>query len=97
MRESRTSGFVRGAHRDMGPYRDPHLSGAGLPKRKFAAQWLRDYLEPGSQTQGSIEIAAERDGVCISTLRRAKFDLGICSHKDCKSGAWWWTLPRSKD
>jgi hypothetical protein len=65
---------------DMRPYRDPHLSAAGLPKRKFAAQWLRDYLEPGSQTQGSIEIAAERDGVCISTLRRAKFDLGICSH-----------------
>jgi hypothetical protein len=62
----------------------PHLSGAGLPKREFAAQWLRDYLEPGSQTQGSIEIAAERDGVCISTLRRAKFDLGIRSHKDCK-------------
>lgn len=44
------------------------------------------YLEPGTQTQGSIEIAAERDGVCISTLRRAKFDLGICSHKDCKPG-----------
>jgi hypothetical protein len=29
-------------------------NGAGLPKRKFAAQWLRDCLEPGSQTQGSI-------------------------------------------
>jgi hypothetical protein len=30
-------------------------TGAGLPKRKFAAQWLRDCLQPGSQTQGSIE------------------------------------------
>ena len=25
--------------------------------------------ERGSQTQGSIEVAAERDGVCIATLR----------------------------
>jgi hypothetical protein len=64
---------------------------AGLPKRKFAAQWLRDCLQPGSQTQGSIEIAAERDSVCIATPRRAKFDIGVRSSKDGKSGAWWWT------
>jgi AAA domain len=72
-------------------------AGAGLPKRKFAAQWLRDHLQPGSQTQGSIEIAAERDGVCITTLRRAKFDIGVRSSKDGKSGVWWWTLPPPED
>jgi putative DNA primase/helicase len=72
-------------------------TGAGLPKRKFAAQWLRDCLQPGSQTQGSIEVAAERDGVCITTLRRAKFDIGVRSSKDGKSGAWWWALPPSED
>jgi putative DNA primase/helicase len=72
-------------------------TGAGLPKRKFAAQWLRDCLQLGSQTQGSIEIAAERDGVCITTLRRAKFDIGVRSAKDGKSGAWWWTLPPPED
>ena len=27
MRESRTYGFVRGAHSDMRPYRDPHYRG----------------------------------------------------------------------
>ena len=43
--------------------------------------------EPGGQTQGSIEVAAKRDGVCITTLRRAKFDIGIRSSKDGKSGA----------
>ena len=75
----------------------PRPTGAGLPKRKFAAQWLRDCLEPGSQTQGSIEIAAERDGVCITTLRRAKFDIGVRSSKDGKSGAWGWTLPYPED
>ena len=75
----------------------PRPTGAGLPKRKFAAQWLRDHLQPGSQSQGSIEIAAERDGVCISTLRRAKFDIGVRSSKDGKSGVWWWTLPPQED
>ena len=71
-------------------------TGAGLPKRKFAAQWLRDCLQPGSQTQGSIEIAAERESVCIATPRRAKFDIGVRSSKDGKSGAWWWTLPHPR-
>jgi len=75
----------------------PRPTGAGLPKRKFAAQWLRHCLQLGSQTQGSIEIAAERDGLCISTLRRAKFDIGVRSSKDGKSGAWWWTLPPPED
>ncbi len=72
-------------------------TGAGLPKRKFAAQWLRECLQLGRQTQGSIEVAAERDGVCITTLRRAKFDIGVRSSKDGKSGAWWWTLPPQED
>jgi hypothetical protein len=27
MRESRTYGFVRGAHSDMRPYRDPYFAG----------------------------------------------------------------------
>jgi hypothetical protein len=72
-------------------------TGAGLPKRKFAAHWLRDCLQQGGQTQGSIETAAERDGVCITTLRRAKFDIGVRSSKDGKSGAWWWTLPHPED
>ena len=40
---------------------------------------------------------AERDGVCIATLRRAKFDIGVRSSKDGKSGAWWWTLPHPED
>jgi hypothetical protein len=72
-------------------------TGAGLPKRKFAGQWLRDFLQLGPQTQHSIEIAAERDGVCIATLRRAKFDIGVRSSKDGKSGVWFWTLPPEED
>jgi putative DNA primase/helicase len=68
-------------------------TGAGLPKRKFAGEWLRDYLQDGSQSQFTIETAAERDGVCIATLRRAKFDLGVRSVKDGARGVWCWSLP----
>jgi hypothetical protein len=68
-------------------------TGAGLPQRKFAGEWLREYLQNGSQTQGTIENAAEREGVCIRTLRRAKFDLGVRSVKDGVKGVWYWSLP----
>jgi hypothetical protein len=42
-----------------------------------------------------IEAAAQRDGVCITTLRRAKFDLGVLSTKESVSGAWYWALPQT--
>ena len=66
---------------------------AGLPKRKFAGEWLRQYLQGGSQSQFTVETAAERDGVGIATLRRAKFDLGVYSAKDGVNGVWYWSLP----
>lgn len=68
-------------------------SGAGMPKRRFAGQWLRQYLQAGSKSQYTVEQDAHREGVCIATLRRAKFDLGVSSSKDGVSGVWYWTLP----
>jgi putative DNA primase/helicase len=72
-------------------------SGAGLPKRKFAAEWLLEYLQEGSQSQFTVETAAERDGVSVATLRRAKFDIGVCSAKDGIKGVWYWSLPTAAD
>jgi putative DNA primase/helicase len=72
-------------------------TGAGLPKRRFAGEWLREFLQHGSQTQGTIEIAAQRDGVCVGTLRRARFDLGVHSAKDGMKGVWYWSLPAAMD
>src|ERR1700678_1992115 len=46
---------------------DPPI-GAGLPLRKLAAGWLRDYLSDGQRSQYSVETAAQRDGICIRTL-----------------------------
>jgi hypothetical protein len=36
MRESRTSGFVRGAHSNMCPYRDPYLPEMTLTKSRLS-------------------------------------------------------------
>jgi hypothetical protein len=68
-------------------------TGVGLPKRKFAREWLREYLQNGSKSQGTVETAPERDGVCIATVRRAKFDLGVRSDKDGIKGVWYSSLP----
>jgi AAA domain len=68
---------------------------AGLPRRKLVAEWLRQNLLEGKRSQYSIEAAAERDGVCITTLRRAKFDLGVLSTKESVSGPWHWALPQN--
>jgi putative DNA primase/helicase len=69
---------------------------AGLPRRKLVAEWLRQNLLEGKRTQYNIETAAQRDGVCITTLRRAKFDLGVLSTKESISGAWYWALPQDQ-
>ena len=69
--------------------------GAGLPRRKLAAEWLRQNLLDGKRPQCNVEAAAHRDGVCITTLRRAKFDLGVKSTKE-QSG-WYWALPSAQE
>jgi hypothetical protein len=68
---------------------------AGLPRRKLVAEWLRQNLLEGKRSQYNIETAAQRDGVCITTLRRAKFDLGVLSTKESVSGSWYWELPQN--
>jgi hypothetical protein len=68
-------------------------TGAGLPLRKFAGNWLRQQLGNGSQKQVTLESNAMRDGISIATLKRARFDLGVISTKDGTSGSWFWTMP----
>ena len=41
--------------------------GAGLPLRKLAADWLRQYLLDGKRLQIKVENAAQHDGICIRT------------------------------
>ena len=70
--------------------------GAGLPLRKLAAEWLRQYLLDGERLQVKVENAAQHDGICVRTLRRAKFDLGVVSTKEGVIGHWFWALPENK-
>lgn len=71
--------------------------GAGLPLRKLAVAWLRDYPRAGQRSQYNVETAAQRDGICIRPLRRAKFDLGVVSTKESISGCWNWALPENEE
>ncbi len=66
---------------------------AGLPRRKRAAEWLRQYLHDGERSRCAVEFAAQQDGLCIATVRRAKYDLGVVSSKEAFTGAWFWALP----
>jgi hypothetical protein len=72
-------------------------NGAGRPERRFAGKWLRQYLQDRCETQATIERDAQRDGVNISTLRRAKFDLGVRSAKNGVNGSWYWALPSQEE
>ena len=51
----------------------------------------------GQRSQYNVETAAQRDGICIRTLRRAKFDLGVVSTKESISGCWNWALPENEE
>ena len=83
--------------RSWGTHRRDRPIGAGLPLRKLAVGWLRDYLRGGQRSQYNVETAAQRDGMCIRTLRRAKFDLGVVSTKESISGCWNWALPENEE
>jgi putative DNA primase/helicase len=74
-----------------------HPIGAGLPLRRLAAAWLCEHLRDGQRSQYSVEAAAKRDGICLTTLRRAKSDIGVVSTKETYSGCWNWTLPENKE
>jgi hypothetical protein len=62
------------------------------------AEWLWQHrLAAGTSAMISGEPGSGKTWVALATLRRAKFDIGVRSSKDGKSGAWWWTLPHPED
>ena len=65
--------------------------GPGMPRRRQAAEWLRQNLCDGTRSQANLAFEAEHDGISIATLRRAKCDLGVVVTRD-RIG-WYWTLP----
>jgi 5S rRNA maturation endonuclease (ribonuclease M5) len=60
-----------------------------------AAEWLRAFL--GNGPKPSLEVvehAREEAGISLRTLKRAKKDIGVESHKNEK--VWWMSLPGSR-
>jgi hypothetical protein len=61
-------------------------------------EWLWQHrLAAGTSAIISGEPGSGKTWVALATLRRAKFDIGVRSSNDGKSGAWWWTLPHPED
>ena len=67
-------------------------TGAGLPLRKFVGEWLREYLQNGSQTQGTSR-SPLRVKASASPPFVAPIDLGVRSIRDGVKGVWCWSLP----
>jgi hypothetical protein len=60
------------------------------PKLTAAKQFLESYLAMGPRKQTEIEEDATSQGHSNATIRRAKNELGIHSHKDRFTGGWKW-------
>jgi len=59
-----------------------------------AKELLEEYLSGGPRPQKEVEEEAEKVGITWRTLRRAKKDLGVLSHKAGMGGGWFWELPK---
>jgi hypothetical protein len=72
-------------------------TGAGVPHAQVRRRMAAPVFAAWQRTQYKIEMDAPPDGVCISTLRRAKFDLGVLSAKDGVNGPWYWSQPPQEE
>ena len=61
------------------------------PKLMEAIDFLEEQLENGPKRQAKIEEAAKAKGHTHGTIKRAKKELSITSHKDRFSGGWKFT------
>jgi hypothetical protein len=64
-------------------------------KRDEASEWLRAQLSSGPVPQEQISDEAQKKGISWATLRRAKSQLRVKSHKTGLVGNWYWELPEA--
>jgi hypothetical protein len=57
-------------------------------------QWLQQYLKDGRRKASEVYSAAEKSGVAMRTLKRAKSSVGVQSSKE--DGVWYWYLPPNR-
>ena len=71
---------------------------SGYAKRE-AQDFLRERLESGPAKADDLFEEAEQNGITKGTLKRAKKEMGVVSHKEQgrKDGAWTWELPKGSN
>lgn len=70
----------------------PERAGHEDTAKNEAAEWLRTYLGDGPRAAKEVERAARATGLSWATVRRAKHDAGVKSHKAAFGGGWVWLL-----
>jgi hypothetical protein len=70
---------------------------SGYAKRE-AQDFLRERLESGPAKADDLFEEAEQNGITKGTLKRAKKEMGVVSHKEQgrMDGAWTWELPKGE-
>lgn len=68
-----------------------HENHSDISEREEAISFLQDLLQSGPVDQKTIDKERESAGISVSTLRRAKAQLGVKSRK-AGSGPWEWSL-----
>ena len=62
-----------------------------------AVDWLRDALKSGQRPSKEVKDAANKDGIAIRTLERAKMKLDVIACPDGFGSPWVWKLPGSNN
>lgn len=62
-----------------------------------AVAWLTEELADGPRPGGELKRAAERDGIRLRTLERARAKLGVIAKPESFRGRWVWSLPEPTD
>lgn len=71
------------------------MQGGGPAALTIAADFLSRTLANGPISQASVELMAEREGIKVRTLRRAKAAIGVLSERQGqgRTAPWYWRLP----
>jgi hypothetical protein len=73
-----------------------HKKARPIGPRKKAKDFLDAFLGSGPRPQQETENQAARELISLTTLRRAKKELGIVSKKDGLTAGWIWRLPEKE-
>jgi putative DNA primase/helicase len=66
-------------------------------KLAAAKEFLNEQLADGPMLKNELVAAAQRQGISLDVLKKAKTELGVIAAKDGFQGPWQWRLPRREN